>query len=50
MIASPSVASILILLAFVFALLASIQPQPFFPRVHPGWLALAFFFASFLIR
>lgn len=40
----------LILLAFVFALFAAIRPQPFFPRVHPGWLSLAFFFASLLVR
>lgn len=41
---------ILLLLALIFAVLAAIQPQPFFPRVHPGWLAFAFFVASFLVR
>jgi hypothetical protein len=50
MMANPSVPTILILLAFVFALLASIQPQPFLPRVHPGWLAVAFLLASMLVR
>jgi hypothetical protein len=41
---------VLVILALIFAVLASIQPQPFFPRVHPGWLSLAFYFASFLVR
>ena len=50
MIASPSAASVLILLAFVFAIFACIRPQPYFPQVHPGWLALALFFASLLVR
>jgi hypothetical protein len=47
---NPDTRSVLIILAFVFALFAAIQPQPFFPRVHPGWLAVALFLASMLVR
>jgi hypothetical protein len=44
------VPTVLVILALIFAVLAAIQPQPFLPRVHPGWLAMAFYFASFLVR
>lgn len=46
----PSIATVLILIAFVLALLAAMRPQPFLPRVHPGWLAVALYFAAMLIR
>lgn len=40
--------TILLVFAFVFACVASWLPGPVFSRVHLGWLALAFYFASIL--
>lgn len=47
---SPDMRSVLVILALIFAVFAAIRPQPFFPRVHPGWLAVAFYFAAMLVR
>lgn len=41
-------ATILIVFAFVFACIAAFVPGPVFGRVHFGWAALAFYFASLL--
>ena len=47
---SPDMHSALILLAMVFAIFAAVRPQPFLSHVHPGWLAMALFFAAFFVR
>ncbi len=39
---------ILLVFAFVLACLASFLPGPVWERLHLGWLALAFYFASLL--
>jgi len=41
-------ATILIVFAFVLACIAAAVPGPVWDRVHVGWLALAFYFASLL--
>jgi hypothetical protein len=40
--------TILIVFAFVLACLAAFLPGPVFGRVHLGWAAMAFYFASLL--
>ena len=40
--------TILLVFAFVLAVLASFLPGPQWGRVHLGWMSLAFYFASLL--